>query len=68
MNQSLKRISDSYAQTKAPESKTTEARSMLSPIEKKIRNLEKKLQQINTLKTKLENGEQLEQTQVSIML
>ena len=44
--------------------KEPETKSTLSPVEKKIRNLEKKLQQIAVLRKKQESGEKLEKTQV----
>ena len=68
VNESLKRISENCIATDTQNTNNEEKRSSLSPIEKKIRNLEKKLQQIYALKVKLENGEKLEQTQVSTLL
>lgn len=38
--------------------------SSLTPTEKRLRNLKKKLQQINTLKEKQLKGEKIENTQV----
>jgi len=65
VNESLKRISENCTSTDTQNTNNQEKSSSLSPIEKKIRNLEKKLQQIYALKAKLENGEKLEQTQIS---
>ena len=39
----------------------------LTPTDKRLRTLRKKIQQIQTLKNKKENGEVLEATQVNIM-
>ncbi|KXJ18577.1 partner of Y14 and mago [Exaiptasia diaphana] len=41
-----------------------ETSSSLNPLEKKLRNLKKKLQQINNLKEKREKGETLEELQI----
>ena len=68
MNESLARISQNYSGDKSAEVDNQETKSNLSPIEKKIQNLEKKLQQIEALRIKLKNGEKLEQTQVSVMI
>lgn len=43
----------------------TETSSSLNPLEKKLRSLKKKLQQINNLKEKRDKGETLEELQVS---
>ena len=68
-NSEAKALEKKHLETKNPESNMNpEASSALSPIEKKIRNLEKKLQQISRLKSKLESGEKLEQTQVNVAL
>ena len=64
----------SEAKTVQEKTKTTETpptvsqTSGLTPTEKRLRALKKKLQQIDSLKEKRENGEVLEKTQVSLIL
>eukprot|EP00794_Sanderia_malayensis_P017350 gene17350-19083_t len=71
LESSLNRIvtnTNSKSRTKNGEEDSTKssvASSTLNPKEKQLRNLNKKLKQIKLLKTKLENGEKLEDTQIA---
>lgn len=64
VNESLARISKNINKNGNDQAENVVTNSALSPIEKKIRNLEKKLQQIDSLKIKQQKGEKLESTQV----
>ncbi len=64
VNTSLNRITANCERPAVKTESSTEVRSTLTPMEKRLRNLNKKLEQIDALKDRLKKGEKLETTQV----